>query len=101
MYCDRWNIEVFKTAVLQAPSTIMVRQSGDIVVVEVVVVVIEFKGTIRDFLQSPHCVANCLHHVRSSDQCAIVCKVRANHRALVTCNMSCCVQRGTRGQLSY
>ena len=53
------------------------------------------------FLQSPHCAANCLHHVRSSGPGAIVCKSRATHRALITCNMSCYVPRGTKGQLSY
>ena len=32
-------------------------------------------------LQSPHCAKNCLQHVRSSWQCAIVCKSNATHRA--------------------
>ena len=40
------------------------------------------------FLQSPHCAANCLQHVCSSGQRAIVCKSRAIFRALITCNMS-------------
>ena len=41
-------------------------------------------------LQSPHCPANCLQHVRSSGQAAVVCKSRAiTHRTLITCNMSC------------
>ena len=52
------------------------------------------------FLQSPHCAANCLQHVRSSGPGAIVCKLRATHRALITCNMSCYVPRGTKGQLN-
>ena len=39
--------------------------------------------------QSPHCAANCLQHVRSSGQGAVVCKSRATHRALITCNMPC------------
>ena len=30
-----------------------------------------------------------------------MCKSRAAHRALVTCNMSCNVPSGTKGQLSY
>ena len=55
----------------------------------------------RFFLQSPHCIANRLQHVRSSGPGAIVCKLRATHRALITCNMSCHVPRGTKGQLSY
>ena len=53
-------------------------------------IVIVFKGAIWDFfLQSPHCAANCLQHVCSSGQGAIVCKSRPTHRALITCNMSC------------
>ena len=64
-------------------------------------VIIAFKGAIRDFLQSPHSAANCLQHARSSGPGAIVCKSRATHRALITCNMSCYVPHGTKGQLSY
>ena len=30
---------------------------------------------------------------------AIVCKSRATHRTLITCNMSSYVPRGTKGQL--
>ena len=51
------------------------------------------------FLQSPHCVTNCLQHVRSSGPGAIVCKSCATHRALITCNMPCYVPRGTKRQL--
>ena len=53
------------------------------------------------FLRSPHCAANRLQHVRSSGPGAIMCKPRAIHRALITCNMSCYVSRSTKGQLSY
>ena len=45
------------------------------------------KGVNRDFLQSPHCAANCLQHVRSSGQGAAVCKSRATHRAPIIYNM--------------
>ena len=38
------------------------------------------------FLQSPPCAANCLQHIRSFGQCAILCKSRAN----TSC--ACCVQ---------
>ena len=38
-------------------------------------------------LQSPHCAANHLQHVRSSGPGAIVCKSRATHRAFFTCSM--------------
>ena len=51
----------------------------------IIIIIIAFKGAIRDFLQSPHSAANCLQHVRSSGQGAIVCKSRAIHRALITC----------------
>ena len=39
----------------------------------IIIIIITFKGAIRDFLQSPHSAANCLQHVRSSGQGAIVC----------------------------
>ena len=55
------------------------------------------RRNLRFFLQSPHCVANLLQHVRSSDPGAIVCKSCATHRALITCNMSCYVPHGTKG----
>ena len=64
-------------------------------------IIIAFKGAIRDFLQSPHCAVNRLQHVRSSGPGAIVCKSCATHRALITCNMLCYVPLGTKGQLSY
>ena len=51
----------------------------------IIIIIIAFKGAIRDFLQSPHSAANCLQHVRSSGPGAIVCKSRATHRALSTC----------------
>ena len=35
-------------------------------------------------LQSPHCAANCLQHVRSGSQGIILCESRATHRALIT-----------------
>ena len=47
------------------------------------IIIIAFKGAIRDFLQSPHCVANHLQHIRSSGPGTIVCKSRATHRALI------------------
>ena len=57
---------------------------------------VAFKSAIEDFLQqSPHCAANRLQHIRSSGPGAVVCKSRATHRALITCNMSCYVPRGT------
>ena len=56
-----------------------------------IIIIIAFKGAIRDFLQSPHSAANCLQHVWSS--------------APGTCNTSSAyhvqVPLGTKGQLSY
>ena len=60
-----------------------------IIIIIIIIIIIAFKGAIRDFLQSPHSAANRLQHVRSSGPGAIVCKSRATHRALITCNMSC------------
>ena len=53
------------------------------------------------FLRSPHCAANHLQHVRLSGPGAIICKSCATHRALIMCNMSCCVPHGKKGQLIY
>ena len=41
------------------------------------------------FLQPPHCATNCLQHVRSSCQEAIVCKSRSTHQVLLPCSMLC------------
>ena len=49
------------------------------------IIIIAFKGAIRDLLQYPHSAANCLQLVRSSGPCAIMCKSRATHRTLITC----------------
>ena len=51
----------------------------------IIIIIIAFKGAIRDLLQSPHSAANCLQHVRSSGPSAIVYKSRATHRALISC----------------
>ena len=67
----------------------------------IIIIIIALKGAIRDCSQSPHCAANRLQHVCSSGLGAIMCKSRATHRALITCNMSYCLPRGTKGQLSY
>ena len=40
------------------------------------------------FLLSTHSTSNCLQPVNSGGQGAVVCKSRATHRALITCNMS-------------
>ena len=52
-------------------------------------------------LQSPHCAANHLQHIRSSGPGAIVCKSYVTHRASITCSMSYYVPCGTKGQLSH
>ena len=58
-------------------------------IIIIIIVIIAFKGAFRDLLQFPHCATNCLQHVRSSGQGAVVCKSRATHRALITCNLQC------------
>ena len=73
---------------------------GKLIIIIIIIIIIAFKGAIQDFLQSPHSAANCLQHARSSGPGAIMCKSRATHRALITCNMSCYVPLGTKGQLS-
>ena len=56
-------------------------------VIIIMIIIIALKGAIREHLQSPHGAANCLQHVRSRGQGAIVCKSRATNRALIMCNM--------------
>ena len=56
----------------------------------IIIIVTAFKGAVRDFLQSPHCVANRLQHVHSSGPGAnhvqhIERISRATYR--VTCHM--------------
>ena len=69
-----------------------------IIIIIIIIIIIAFKGAIRDFIQSPHSAANRHQHVglRLSGTGAVVCKSRATHRALITCNMSCYVPRGTK-----
>ena len=88
---------IFSCVCLSAPTVIIII----IIIIIRIVIIISFKGAIQDFLQSPHSAANCLQHVHSSGPGAIVCKSRATHRAFITCNMSCYVPLGTKGQLSY
>ena len=54
-------------------------------IIIIIMIIIAFKGAIRDFLQSPHSAANCLQHVCSIGLGATMCKSRATHRALITC----------------
>ena len=72
-----------------------------IIIIMMMMMMIAFKGAIRDFLQSPHCASNRPQHIHLSGPGAMVCKSRATHRALITCNMSCNAPSGTKGQLSY
>ena len=64
----------------------------------IIIIIIAFKGAIRDFLQSPCSATNCLQHIRSSGPGAVVCKSRAAHQALITwkCHVTChLVRRGS------
>ena len=56
-----------------------------IMIIIITIIILE----IRDFLQSLHCVANCLQHVRSSGLGAIMCKSCTTHWALIKCNILC------------
>ena len=62
-------------------------------IIIIIIIIIALKGAILDFFF----FYNQLQHVRSSGPGAMVCKSRAAHRALITCNMSCYVPLGTKG----
>ena len=49
----------------------------------------QWKVQFEIYLQWPHCTVNCHQHRRSSGRCAIMCKSRATHPALITSNMLC------------
>ena len=55
------------------------RLRGHACVSMLVVIVIAFQGAVRDFLQSPHCAANCLQHIRSSGLGAIMCNTLSTY----------------------
>ena len=65
----------------------------------VMIIMISLKGANQDFSPSPHCAANCLQHIRSSGQGAVVYKSRAT-QALVMCNMCATWHKGTAQLLS-
>ena len=66
-----------------------------IIIIIIIIIIIAFKDAIRDFLQSPHCAANCLQHVRSSGPGT--CNASSAYHVQV----SCYVPLGAKGQLSY
>ena len=63
---------------------------------DIMMIMIALKGVIRDFLQSPHCTANCLQYIRSIGQGAIHAQdiERLSHA-------TCHVALGTKEQHSY
>ena len=69
----------------------------------IIIIIIAFKGTIRDFVQSPHSAANCLQHVRPSGLGATVCKSRATHRARIMCkcHVMCHLVRRDRSAIKF
>ena len=69
----------------------------------IIIIIIAFKGAIRDFLQSPHSAANCLQYVRSSGPGAIMCKSRATHLALFTrkCHVTCHLVRRDSSAIKF
>ena len=100
-YIEGLKLELFisKQSTVQTKTTTTIITI--IIMMMVMIKIIALKDEIRDFLHSPHCAANRLQHVRLSGPGAIVYKSCATHQALITCNMSCYVPRGTKGQLSY
>ena len=64
-------------------------ESRIIIMVMKIIALMTLKGTIQNVILSPDWATNCLQHVCSSDQGAIVYKSCATHWALITCNMSC------------
>ena len=55
----------------------------------IMIILIALKGASQDCLQSPQCAVNCLQHVHSIGQGAIVCKSCAKYQVLITCNRAC------------
>ena len=53
----------------------------------IIIIIITFKGAIRDFWRSLHCTTDSLHYVLLSGLGAIMCKLCATHRALIMYNM--------------
>ena len=52
------------------------------------IIIITFKGTIPDLLQSPHCVTNCLQHIHSSGQAQLCAnQVQDIGRSCATCGV--------------
>ena len=78
-------------------------QIGACLVMLIIIIIIAFKGAIRDFLQSPHSAANCLQHARSSGPSATVWKSRATHRALITCkcHVTCHLARRDSSAINF
>ena len=71
------------------------------VIIMIMIIIIALKGTSQDFLQSPHCAMNCLQHVRSSGQGAIVCKSRNTSSACHAQHVLCATwYKGTAQLLS-
>ena len=93
-------VVVVAAATAAATAAVVVVVTIIIIIITIMIMMIAFKGAVRDFWQSPHCAAKCLQYVRSSGQGAIVCKSRATHRALITCNMCAILYEGTTHLLS-
>ena len=101
-HAHRQKLEAY-TSIMTITRTIKTRTSTRTSTTTTTTTTIVLKSAIRDFfLQSPHCAANCLQHVRSSGPGADVCKSRAALKALNTCNMSCATwYEGTAQLLNF
>ena len=84
LFC-KFRITFTQTKIVEMNSYHDWEFSGSRQMVIIIIIIIAFKGTIRDFVQSPHSAANCLQHVRLSGPGATMCKSPATHRALITC----------------
>ena len=70
-----WTFLDTEAALAAATTTTIIIK---IAIIIIVIMIRTLKRAIRDLLKSPHCAANCVQYVRSSDQRAFVCKYRAN-----------------------
>ena len=72
-----------------------------IIIIMIVIMIIAFKGAIPDFftISSLRLELSPTRTLKSPGRNRV--QITCNCRALITCSMSCCVPRGTEGQLSY
>ena len=74
------------------------RSHNSLIIIRRKIILISFKGAVRDFLQPPRCASNCLQHVRSSGQGtkAQSCENHVQHIERLS-RVTRCVPAGTKG----